>query len=168
MTATRGRDLAISRTMVAHRGPFGEIPMKSSVLALTLPAVFLVASAATASSQRGAPSIERVTELETARPARAPPTRPSTGPTPPSLARTGLPAIVMTGYWPPSNEAIRRFSDDPAQNPLGWIGGDWEGRRSSLLFVWHAHRQVLERQARVVTSHQYVSLLYPLDSNRFQ
>jgi len=38
------------------------------------------------------------------------------------------PVIVVTGYWPPTNEAIRRFSTDPLKNPLGWIGGNWEGR----------------------------------------
>ena len=38
------------------------------------------------------------------------------------------PAILLTGYWPPSNEMLRRFSDDPTQNPLGWIGSNWEGR----------------------------------------
>ncbi|MBL8861778.1 MAG: hypothetical protein JNK02_07170 [Planctomycetes bacterium] len=38
------------------------------------------------------------------------------------------PAIVMTGYWPPSNEAVRRFSPSPAQNPAGWIGSNWENR----------------------------------------
>lgn len=38
------------------------------------------------------------------------------------------PAILLTGYWPPSNEAVRRFSTNPAQNPAGWIGSDWEGR----------------------------------------
>ncbi|MBL8857080.1 MAG: hypothetical protein JNL28_01065 [Planctomycetes bacterium] len=36
--------------------------------------------------------------------------------------------ILMTGYWPPSNEAVRPFSANPAQNPGGWIGQDWEGR----------------------------------------
>lgn len=38
------------------------------------------------------------------------------------------PAILLTGYWPPSNEAVRRFSPNPVQNPEGWIGADWEGR----------------------------------------
>lgn len=38
------------------------------------------------------------------------------------------PAIMLTGYWPPSNEMLRRFSDDPVQNPQGWGGSDWEGR----------------------------------------
>lgn len=42
--------------------------------------------------------------------------------------RTTRPAILLTGYWPPSNEMIRRFSTDPVQNPDGWIGSDWEGR----------------------------------------
>lgn len=38
------------------------------------------------------------------------------------------PAILLTGYWPPSNEAVRRFSPSLAQNPQGWIGSNWEGR----------------------------------------
>jgi pyrrolidone-carboxylate peptidase len=38
------------------------------------------------------------------------------------------PRILLTGYWPPTNEAIRRFSPSPVQNPTGWIGQDWEGR----------------------------------------
>lgn len=38
------------------------------------------------------------------------------------------PVILMTGFWPPSNEAVRRFSTNPAQNPAGWIGQNWEGR----------------------------------------
>jgi hypothetical protein len=36
--------------------------------------------------------------------------------------------IMLTGYWPPSNEMIRPFSANPEQNPSGWIGGNWEGR----------------------------------------
>ncbi|MEZ6005961.1 MAG: hypothetical protein R3F33_17490 [Planctomycetota bacterium] len=39
-----------------------------------------------------------------------------------------LPVVMLTGYWPPTNEAVRRFSPSPTQNPLGWIGADWEGR----------------------------------------
>ena len=42
------------------------------------------------------------------------------------------PTILLTGYWPPSNEAIREFSDDPVQNPGGWIGQDWESRGSDV------------------------------------
>ena len=38
------------------------------------------------------------------------------------------PAIMLTGYWPPSNEMLRHFSANPVQNPEGWIGADWEGR----------------------------------------
>lgn len=41
---------------------------------------------------------------------------------------SGLPAIMITGYWPPTNEMIRHFSTDPVQNPGGWKGGNWEGR----------------------------------------
>ena len=44
------------------------------------------------------------------------------------LLGSGRPAILLTGYWPPSNEAVRRFSTNLAQNPLGWIGSNWEGR----------------------------------------
>lgn len=36
--------------------------------------------------------------------------------------------ILITGYWPPTNEMIRPFSQNPAQNPGGWQGQDWEGR----------------------------------------
>lgn len=47
----------------------------------------------------------------------------------PTFASTGAnPCILLTGYWPPSNEAIRRFSPSPSQNPAGWIGQDWENR----------------------------------------
>jgi len=37
-------------------------------------------------------------------------------------------AILLTGYWPPSNEMVRRFSIDPEKNPDGWQGENWEGR----------------------------------------
>jgi len=36
--------------------------------------------------------------------------------------------IMITGYWPPTNEMIRPFSQNIAQNPSGWQGGNWEGR----------------------------------------
>jgi hypothetical protein len=36
--------------------------------------------------------------------------------------------IVITGYWPPTNEMIRPFSTDPVLNPRGWIGANWENR----------------------------------------
>lgn len=44
------------------------------------------------------------------------------------LGGTERPTILLTGYWPPTNEMLRRFSTDPAKNPQGWIGSDWEGR----------------------------------------
>lgn len=51
------------------------------------------------------------------------------------LSAAALPAladytnnILITGYWPPTNEMIRPFSQNPAQNPGGWQGGNWEGR----------------------------------------
>lgn len=36
--------------------------------------------------------------------------------------------ILVTGYWPPTNEMLRPFSTNPAQNAGGWQGGNWEGR----------------------------------------
>lgn len=36
--------------------------------------------------------------------------------------------ILITGYWPPTNEMVRPWSTNPAQNPGGWQGGNWEGR----------------------------------------
>lgn len=48
-------------------------------------------------------------------------------PLPPRFDPQGpRPVILMTGYWPPSNEALRRFSANPKQNPDGWIGSNWE------------------------------------------
>lgn len=35
--------------------------------------------------------------------------------------------ILLTGYWPPTNEIVREFSSNPSQNPV-WIGRNWEGR----------------------------------------
>ena len=36
--------------------------------------------------------------------------------------------ILLTGYWPPTNEMLRKFSTNPSQNPGGWQGQNWEGR----------------------------------------
>ncbi len=36
--------------------------------------------------------------------------------------------IMLTGYWPPTNEAVRHFSPNLDQNPGGWQGADWESR----------------------------------------
>lgn len=36
--------------------------------------------------------------------------------------------ILITGYWPPTNEMLRKWSQNPAQNPGGWEGLNWEGR----------------------------------------
>ncbi|MEZ6015117.1 MAG: hypothetical protein R3F49_08390 [Planctomycetota bacterium] len=38
------------------------------------------------------------------------------------------PRVMVTGYWPPTNEAARPFSQSPTQNPQGWAGSDWRGR----------------------------------------
>lgn len=36
--------------------------------------------------------------------------------------------IMITGYWPPTNWMVSRFSTNSELNPDGWIGGNWEGR----------------------------------------
>lgn len=36
--------------------------------------------------------------------------------------------ILITGYWPPTNEMVRPFSTNAALNPNGWIGENWENR----------------------------------------
>lgn len=36
--------------------------------------------------------------------------------------------ILITGYWPPTNEMLRPWSQNPVQNPGGWQGSNWEGR----------------------------------------
>lgn len=43
-------------------------------------------------------------------------------------AQADRPKIMITGYWPPTNEMVRAWSQDPVQNPLGWIGENWECR----------------------------------------
>ena len=35
--------------------------------------------------------------------------------------------IMITGYWPNTNEMVRHFSTNPAQNPGGWQGENWRG-----------------------------------------
>lgn len=36
--------------------------------------------------------------------------------------------VLITGYWPPTNEMVRPFSANPLLNPGGWIGANWENR----------------------------------------
>lgn len=45
-----------------------------------------------------------------------------------NLVDNGLPNVLVTGYWPPTNEMLRQFSTNPDQNPGGWVGENWEGR----------------------------------------
>ena len=41
---------------------------------------------------------------------------------------TGCPKnVVLTGYWPATNEMLRSWSTNPAQNPGPWIGQNWNG-----------------------------------------
>ena len=36
------------------------------------------------------------------------------------------PVILVTGFWPPTNEMIRHFSQDTLLNPNAWVGENWE------------------------------------------
>jgi len=38
------------------------------------------------------------------------------------------PIIIVTGFWPPTNEMIRHFSQSSTLNPEGWQGDNWENR----------------------------------------
>ncbi|QDV07721.1 hypothetical protein Poly30_32510 [Planctomycetes bacterium Poly30] len=65
----------------------------------------------------------------TERAAPAEPSEPWLGATDAVEARRGArPVILLTGYWPPTNESVRRFSQNPTKNPGGWVGSDWMGR----------------------------------------
>lgn len=46
----------------------------------------------------------------------------------PDAIDNDLPTILVTGYWPPTNEMLRPFSRNAAQNPDGWVGENWEQR----------------------------------------
>ncbi|MGB1013676.1 MAG: hypothetical protein ACPG4T_06045, partial [Nannocystaceae bacterium] len=37
------------------------------------------------------------------------------------------PPVVVMGYWPPTNEMLRQWSQNPKQNPDGWTGKNWNG-----------------------------------------
>ena len=41
--------------------------------------------------------------------------------------------ILLTGYWPPTNEMIRHFSQDENLNPFGWQGENWENRGYDII-----------------------------------
>jgi pyrrolidone-carboxylate peptidase len=34
--------------------------------------------------------------------------------------------ILLTGYWQPTNEMLRAFSNDSRHNPAAWVGKNWE------------------------------------------
>jgi len=43
------------------------------------------------------------------------------------------PVILVTGYWPPTNEMIRHFSQNVNLNPNGWEGSNWENRGYDII-----------------------------------
>ena len=43
------------------------------------------------------------------------------------------PIIVVTGFWPPTNEMIRHFSQNIDLNPDGWEGDNWEERGYDII-----------------------------------
>lgn len=92
------------------------VPSSVAILALLAP---------DAAAQRGTTSIRVFERVPAPRPLEG-----HVGPVPriAEKAEGTNPVIVVTGYWPPTNEGVRRFSTNPALNPLGWIGLDWENR----------------------------------------
>jgi len=102
-------------------------PIRSLCRAASAGAALLLATTS-AHAQRGSAEVRRFPSMTAARmslpvlrePRPAPPARP--------LDERRRPRIMLTGYWPPTNEMIRRFSPRADLNPQGWIGADWEGR----------------------------------------
>ena len=43
------------------------------------------------------------------------------------------PVILVTGYWPPTNEMVRHFSQNTSLNPQGWQGDNWENRGYDII-----------------------------------
>jgi hypothetical protein len=41
--------------------------------------------------------------------------------------------ILLTGYWPPTNEMLRQFSPNPSQNGGTYNGANWEGRGFNIV-----------------------------------
>ncbi len=42
-------------------------------------------------------------------------------------AASQRPVAVLMGYWPPTNEMLRQWSQSLEQNPAGWQGENWRG-----------------------------------------
>ena len=69
--------------------------------------------------------------------------------------------IMLTGYWPQTNNMLRAFSTNPDQNPDGWIGENWEeiaatiSTPTSLSFptdsarVWVTSRSIIRTLPRI-------------------
>lgn len=109
------------------RNLYGAAERLSSIVLLS------IALGGPAVAQRIAPSIEVTRPRSTVR-ASGPRAIVSAGPSdhlstlPSTGSATGpRPTVLITGYWPPTNEAIRRFSQNPAKNPGGWQGSNWGG-----------------------------------------
>ena len=52
-----------------------------------------------------------------------------TAPATPAAAVSSLSCnrVVLTGYWPPTNEMLRQWSTNPQHNPGQWQGRNWRG-----------------------------------------
>lgn len=86
------------------------------VLAPTL----LVFAASDANAQRKSKPVLRLNSQQLGAPPKYP------APAPRKANSGARPKIMLTGYWPPTNEMLRRFSTNKTQNPKGWIGSNWE------------------------------------------
>lgn len=102
-------------------------PRSSFALVPSLAGALLIGALAAPASGQGSSSGPQVRQLSTPQPGLA---LPGSGLGQPggTQAVGARRAILLTGYWPPSNEAVRRFSTSATQNPEGWIGSNWENR----------------------------------------
>lgn len=104
---------------------------RSMIRSPSLLVLALLAIAPAAPAQRGSRPVAPPARPSGVQPAvQSAPPAPFTG-TPRGAAMASgaeRPVVLLTGYWPPTNEGVRRFSPKPALNPGGWIGEDWNGR----------------------------------------
>jgi pyrrolidone-carboxylate peptidase len=79
-----------------------------------------------ADAQRGPAPHRNARRLPTPQSNLSPPGLGQGSPRQQQMALGARPVILLTGYWPPTNEMVRQFS--PTLNPGGWQGSNWEGR----------------------------------------
>lgn len=101
--------------------------MRVRLLSISLIALVLVSQAPSAQAQRGL-SGQRFESMPFPQPNLLPAGFGANTPRGQAATMGQRPRILLTGYWPPTNNMIRHFSPNPEQNANGWVGENWEGR----------------------------------------